>query len=200
MTGVQTCALPIYQVGKQGAAWDELIANSDRHYLNLIFDGKWWLFDHDKAIPTANQTAQLAAGNVKNEFPDFILKLNQLALQMLNRHPNSHAIDKQVKEFEKQKARLNALDHCVSSWTKDIQDTRLLGIFTDTAYLINLIASRLPALAMHIDNRIGIQSSGESYGLNSVKAFKTRPIDELCSYLLGTVSRNWGTRSGIGGH
>jgi hypothetical protein len=37
------------KVGQQGAAWDELIANADRHHLNVIYDGKWWLFDHDKA-------------------------------------------------------------------------------------------------------------------------------------------------------
>jgi hypothetical protein len=150
------------QVGKQGAAWDELIANPDRHHMNLIFDGKWWLFDHDKAIPTAAQTAKLATTNSKNEFPDFILKLNQLASQMLKRHPTNHAIDSQVKEFEKYRTRLIALDYCVSAWAIENVDSRLKGIFEDTAYIINLIASRLPALALHISNRIDNQKDGGS--------------------------------------
>jgi hypothetical protein len=151
------------QVGKQGAAWDELIANSDRHHMNLIFDGKWWLFDHDKAIPTAAQSAKLATTNsIKNDFPIFILKLNQLAEQMLKRRPSDHAIASQVKEFDKQKARLNALDHRVSTWAKETADSRLRGIFEDTAYIINLIASRLPALALHISNRISTQKDGET--------------------------------------
>lgn len=142
------------QIGKQGAAWDELIANPDRHHLNLIFDIKWWLFDHDKAIPTAKETANLVTASATNPFPSLILKMNQLAEQMLKRYPKDHAIESQIKEFDKQKSRLNALDHCVKGWKSQINDNRIIGIFEDTALIVNMIASRLPALAMHLKNRI----------------------------------------------
>lgn len=149
-------------VGRQGAAWDELIANSDRHHLNIIFDGKWWLFDHDKAIPPASDSAKLATLGNKNQFPEFALKVNQLAAQMLERRPNDHNILTQSKDFEKLKARLDALMHKTNNWRNQISDQRIRNIFQDTAYLIGLIASRLPALAMHLQSRIGVKKDGDS--------------------------------------
>lgn len=142
--------------GQKGAAWDELIANSDRHHMNVIYDRQWWLFDHDKAIPSALSTAKNSViTRFANEFPDFILKINQLAEQMLKRRPNDHGINEQTKELDKQKHRLNAMDYFVRSWVEQVDDARLKGIFTDAALFTSLIASRLPSLAMHLNSRTG---------------------------------------------
>ncbi len=149
-------------VGQKGAAWDELIANDDRHHLNLIFGGRWWLFDHDKAIPSASRAANNFLNDLlPNEFSSFPLKLNQLAEQMLKRRPNDHGINEQTKELDKQKSRLQAMNHFVASWASQVDDSRLKGIFTIAAICTNLIAGRLPSLAMHLGNRTG-GKNGES--------------------------------------
>lgn len=149
-------------IGKQGAAWDELIANADRHHLNIIFDGKWWLFDHDKAIPPASDTAKLASLQKTNEFPDFELKVNQLASQMLKRRPNDHQIETQSKEFDKLRSRIDALSHKVNTWLAQIDDVRIKGILQDATFLMRIISSRLPALAMHLQTRMGTNKSGSN--------------------------------------
>ena len=45
-----------------GAAWDELVANDDRHTRNFIFDGaRYWLIDHELALrPLADAVRQMA--------------------------------------------------------------------------------------------------------------------------------------------
>ncbi len=149
-------------VGKQGAAWDELIANADRHHLNIIYDGKWWLFDHDKAIPPASDTAKLATLQKTNEFPDFALKVNQLASQMLRRRPDDHQIESQSKEFDKLRTRIDALAHRANLWLPQINDSRVKGILQDAIFLMHVISSRLPALAMHLQARAGSNKGGPS--------------------------------------
>jgi hypothetical protein len=140
-------------VGPKGAAWDELIANPDRHHRNLINDGsRWWLFDHDKAIPPASSSAALATASLAN-FPEFFARTNILALEMVKRHPRNHALGLQPAEFEKSRDRLKALAHLVDKW--DAQDVRIKGVLQDSAFLVGLITSRLPALALHLNNRIG---------------------------------------------
>ena len=148
-------------VGSKGAAWDELIANPDRHHHNLIFDGlKWWLFDHDKAIPSAGKfTNANSQSHMLNEFPGFVSRANILAREMLKRRPSDHAITLQPIEFEKQRDRLKAFAMLLSNWK--VSDARLQGILTDAALLAGLIASRLPSLAMHLSNRVG-QKNGDT--------------------------------------
>jgi hypothetical protein len=148
-------------VGSKGAAWDELIANPDRHHNNLIFDGlKWWLFDHDKAIPPVAQIVDLQISSVLlKEFPDFVSRANILAQEMLKRRPNDHAIEKQPAQFDKQRDQLKAVAVLLSAWKTE--DPRLQGILTDAALLAGLIASRLPSLALHLSRRLG-GKDGES--------------------------------------
>lgn len=151
----RVCADP---VGPKGAAWDELIANSDRHHHNLIFTGlKWWLFDHDKAIEPAGRLATLPPA-LLSEFPEFVSRTNLLANEMLKRHPKDHSLDSQAAEFEKQRERLKAVAHLISKWKSP--DARLKGIITDAGLLANMIASRLPALALHLSRRIGKKDGG----------------------------------------
>ena len=43
--------------GPVGAVWDELVANEDRHYQNVVFDGKrWWLIDHEYSLRIMSET------------------------------------------------------------------------------------------------------------------------------------------------
>jgi hypothetical protein len=148
----KVCSLP---VGAQGAAWDELIANPDRHHQNLIWDGvRWWLFDHDKALPPAisskTESDKLRLGK---DFPDFIVRANLLALEMIKRYPSDHKIENQTNDFEKNKMRLLTLARLTESWK--VEDSRTSGILKDASLFTTLIANRLPALAMHLQRRVG---------------------------------------------
>jgi hypothetical protein len=154
----KVCSLPI---GAQGAAWDELIANPDRHHQNLIWDGvKWWLFDHDKAIPPALSTkTESDKSKLGKEFPEFIVRANLLALEMIKRYPADHKLDIQPNDFEKNKMRLLTLARLTETWR--VEDPRVTGILNDASLLTTLIANRLPALSMHLQHRIG-RKSGDS--------------------------------------
>lgn len=142
-------------IGPKGAAWDELIANPDRHHRNLINDGsRWWLFDHDKAIPPASSSTTLAAASPSlNQFSEFFARANILASEMLKRHPMDHSLNHQPAEFEKSRDRLKALAHLIDKW--EASDLRIKGVLQDSTVLVRLLVRRLPALALHINNRIG---------------------------------------------
>ncbi|NHQ93344.1 hypothetical protein [Janthinobacterium lividum] len=147
--------------GAVGAAWDELVANDDRHHQNALFDGvNWWLFDHDRALMSTGPFSknpfdpQLRAALVS-----FTAKCNILADQMVARRPGSHGILDQPLELEKRKIELSLLSSRTASWTAD--DPKIRDILATTAILITAIELRLPALAQHLQTRV-LQPSAES--------------------------------------
>lgn len=142
------------ETGAKGAAWDELVANEDRHSENLLFDGlKWWLFDHDLALPGAGRyiRADATPGLLKSAHT-FQAKCNELASQMIQRRPSNHAIDKQARQFDKHKSELWLLACYAKAWRA--QDESINDVFRITAILLNKIYLRLPALAQHLHNRM----------------------------------------------
>lgn len=141
-------------VGAKGASWDELVANSDRHCENLLFDGKkWWLFDHDQALPRAREfISSKTTQEEKREALLFRAKCNQLAEQMLKRRPNNHDLTKQASEFNRYKIQLWELKSFAKNWESQIPEIQ--EIYEITYRLIDKIYTRLPSLELYLDQRI----------------------------------------------
>jgi hypothetical protein len=145
--------------GAPAAAFDELVANGDRHCENVLFDGaQWWLFDHDLALPPANQ--YVVAPDLKErrlQAIEFMAKANQVAQEMLRRRPNDHSILTQPKRFDTRSKSVKALAIRAENWRHS--DTKLDNIFRLTGVVLGLIHLRLPALANHLHNRLSNPNS-----------------------------------------
>jgi hypothetical protein len=141
-------------MGPAGAAWDELVANEDRHHQNAIFDGShWWLFDHDRALMGAGTYSKNPTDpKVRLDLKNFSAKCNNLADQMVKRHRSSHGISAQPAEFDRHKGALSLLAQAAKKWIHP--DPKIQGIFDSTAILLTAIELRLPALALHLQARI----------------------------------------------
>lgn len=142
-------------VAKQGAAFDELIANPDRHCENILFDGTtWWLFDHDQALaPTASYAAQHEDTEARQQAIAHSAEVNLLAEQLARRYANQYmAIIEQSRRMDSGARRLRALATYARAWShpdKRLNDTlQLIGV------VLGLISLRLPALADKITHRM----------------------------------------------
>jgi hypothetical protein len=154
-------------MGAAGAAWDELLANDDRHHENAIFDGShWWLFDHDRALVEAGPFSKNPTDTaVRLALKNFRAKSNNLAAQMVKRLQSNHGISAQPAEFARNKAALSMLAQAASKWTHS--DLRIKGIFKTTAILLTAIELRLSALALHIQARIQEPSAADLWKQDS---------------------------------
>lgn len=142
------------QTGPRGAALDELLANPDRHIGNVLFDGKaWWLIDHDLALQPASEWARdWANQETRRHAVEFSARVNQLASHMLRLMPTQRDwLLRQPSTFERQKRQLAGLAAWVGGWRDT--DSRIEGIWQLTGLMLDLIATRLPALAQHLSNR-----------------------------------------------
>jgi hypothetical protein len=141
--------------GAPAAAFDELVANADRHCENVLFDGaQWWLFDHDAALPPASQ--YVVSPDLKErrlEAIAFMAKVNQIAREMLRRRPKDHSILAQPTQFDSRSKAVRALAIRAESWTHP--DPHLEAIFRLTSVVLGLIHLRLPALAEQLHARLG---------------------------------------------
>ncbi|HEU4818327.1 hypothetical protein [Janthinobacterium sp.] len=142
------------EAGPSGAAWDELVANEDRHYQNALFDGaNWWLFDHDRALMSVGLFSKNPDDiDLRSALVNFNAKCNILAAQMVDRHRGNHGISDQANEFSRHKAELSILSAESRKWLHG--DMKIQEIFATTAILLTAIELRLPALAQHIQARI----------------------------------------------
>lgn len=145
------CSSP---VGAPAAAFDELVANADRHCENMLFDGaQWWLFDHDAALPPASQyilTPALQAARL--QAAEFMAKANQMAHEMLRRRPNDHGILAEPRRFEARSKRVHALAKYADEWTHE--DPRIAQVLQLTGVVLGLIHLRLAPLAEHLHTRL----------------------------------------------
>lgn len=144
----------------QGAAWDELIANPDRHCENVLFDGThWWLFDHDQALaPAAAYVRQEENTSVRDDAIAFNARSNQLVDELMRRHQGrGQVILEQTRRLESGRRRLHALATFSRQWTHKDDSVRhvleLIGI------VLGLIHLRMPALAEKLRARLGIPPS-----------------------------------------
>ena len=156
----KVCESPI---ASQGAAWDELIANPDRHCENVLFDGtSWWLFDHDQALaPAAAYAGGVSNPGTRQEAIEFKAQVNLLADQLLRRYAGTQqSIVNQHRKLEQGAKRLQALARYAESWTHkdtDVHSTlQLIGV------VLGLIQLRLPSLAQKLHTRVNLPGPGNS--------------------------------------
>jgi hypothetical protein len=144
-----------------GAAWDELIANDDRHFQNALFDGQnWWLFDHDRALQNSGSFCKNPDDQqTRLDLIGFKAKCNLLAEKTVERHQHNHGIEIHPIAFEKHKASLALLTSTVKNWSHP--EPRINAIYSTTAILLAAIELRLPALAQHIQTRIARPNAKE---------------------------------------
>lgn len=145
------------KVGSRGAAWDELIANPDRHPGNLVYDGsRHWLIDHDLALqPLASVMRRFAQRMVRMQVAEHRASVNQLADQMKKRRPEDHGIQGQPDKFLRDRSKLQAAMNFVRGWVTG--DAELDPIFVDTEIVLRSIDARLPALALMLRDRLGMR-------------------------------------------
>jgi hypothetical protein len=152
------CSSPI---ARQGAAWDELIANPDRHCENVLFDGtQWWLFDHDQALPPAASYAKRETDvTARQEAIAYCAPENLLVKELLQRFGGQHdAIIEQCRRLDAGAKRLNALAQYSRQWTHP--DAEIQAILELVSIVLGLIHLRLPALAEKLQQRIAPPRGG----------------------------------------
>ncbi len=141
--------------GAPAAAFDELVANADRHCENVLFDGaQWWLFDHDLALPPASQ--YVVSPDLRErrlEAIAFMAKVNQIAHEMLRRRPRDHSMLAQPTQFDNRSKAVKALAIRAEGWHH--ADPHIEAIFRLTSVVLGLIHLRLPALGEQLRTRIG---------------------------------------------
>lgn len=142
-------------VAKQGAAFDELIANPDRHCENVIFDGTtWWLFDHDQALEPAHAySTRHTDPHARQEAIAHSAATNLLAQELVRRYARQvQMIMEQCKRLNSGAKRLNALAGYAFGWKHP--DHQVQAVLQLVAVVLGLIGLRLPALAEKLQARV----------------------------------------------
>lgn len=149
----RVCATP---VGQQGAVWDELIANPDRHCENVLFDGStWWLLDHDQALEPAQRFVSNAENiQTRQEAIAHNASVNQLADELMRRHgAQLRVLLDQCKRMASGTKRLQSLAQYSRDWTHP--DTDIHHALELVSVVLGLIHLRMPALSEKVQRRLG---------------------------------------------
>ncbi|CAJ0698816.1 MULTISPECIES: hypothetical protein [Ralstonia] len=143
------------KVGPSGSAWDELVANPDRHVQNLLFDGtKWWLFDHNLALqPLSKLYASIDTDSqARAQIIEHTAKVNQLLEQVVKRRPKDHGVEQEAQRLLRHAQRLKILAIEMRKW--HLAPGRISETIEMAALIVDLIALRLEPLALHIEARL----------------------------------------------
>lgn len=142
------------KAGSSGSAWDELVANPDRHAQNLIFDGlKWWLFDHNLALqPVSRLYKAISDSASQAQLVAHTAKVNQLLEQVVRRRPHDHGIEQEAQKLARNSQRLKMLAIEMDRWV--LPPGKLTDIVRAASLIVNLIALRLEPLSMYLAARL----------------------------------------------
>ena len=142
-----------------GAAWDELVANADRHAGNFVFDGnRYWLIDHDLALrPLAEAVRRMTDVAVRSNILEHRAAANQVATQLATRRPTDHGILNQPRIFESKSKALEALAAQMVHWRTGISEVD--DVLTDAETVVRGIILRLPALGLQLTERLSKPTS-----------------------------------------
>lgn len=140
--------------GAAGAAWDELVANEDRHYENVVFDGhKWWLFDHEEALePISRVMKRFAQAAARQQITDHRSSTNKIAEELVRRRREDHGLERQPASLLTMRTRLRWIADAARNWRtgqSDVDET-----FAVAEVVLRSIDLRLPALALHLQDRL----------------------------------------------
>lgn len=142
------------KAGPAGSAWDELVANPDRHVQNLLFDGtKWWLFDHNLALqPISKLYASIDDSDARAQLIEHTARVNQLLEQVVKRRPVDHGVELEAHRLSKHTQRLKILAIEMRKW--QIPPGQISDIVRMAALIVDLIALRLEPLALYVEARL----------------------------------------------
>lgn len=139
--------------GPVGAVWDELVANEDRHFENVVFDGhRWWLIDHEFTLqPVAKAMKRFTETAIREGVIDYQPLENALAHEVATRR-RDHDMQKVPQTLNSSKQRLLWMVGQARQWRTGIAevDTVLMMAW----YYLSSIELRLPALPLHLDRRL----------------------------------------------
>lgn len=140
--------------GASGGAWDELVANPDRHCENVVYDGAtWWLIDHEYSLPSVAKVMKNFADTVaRQSILDDCAPCNTLAENMVKRRPNDHGLHNQPSQMDKHRRALHLLCEAAKKWRTGIADVDATLEMTEV--YLRSIHLRLPALALHLGQRL----------------------------------------------
>ena len=164
LTWRKVCETP---QGSSGAAWDELLANSDRHYENVVFDGQdWWLIDHELALEPLNKLyRRWVQAATRQEIADHSASANALATEMLQRRPKDHGLLKQPDSLMTQRVRLQWLADQTRNWR--MGHPAIDGVFDIAEVVLRSIDLRLPTLALHLNRRLSVPDATSLWNSSS---------------------------------
>lgn len=161
------CDLP---VASQGAAWDELAANHDRHVKNLIYTGtdrrEYMFIDHELALePIATAMRNWAAQRTRQSILDHRARVNQVAAQLTKRRPNDHDMLAQPARLSRAQRRVELLADKVRQWSTG--HSQIDPIWPLVEVVLRGIATRLPALDLMMHERLRVPSAKDLWNSSS---------------------------------
>lgn len=137
----------------KGAAFDELVANWDRHMRNLRFDGsRWWLIDHDNALLPLRSTPDLERASAT-----FKAHANLIAAELATRRRHDHDMVATARRVGQAREKVQALAAVARGWSDP--DPAVQQVLQRAAQLISVLARRMPMLEQMVDDRIGARTS-----------------------------------------
>lgn len=140
--------------GSAGGVWDELVANEDRHTDNVVFDGvRWWLIDHERTLTPLNKLMmKFAESAIRQTVIEHRTPSNPIAVEMVQRRPHDHKMEALPPALVNLRVRLQWLADQAQKWHTGLRDVDT--VFMMTEIYLRSIDLRLPALAMHIHDRL----------------------------------------------
>ncbi|NYT36640.1 hypothetical protein ERD78_07135 [Allopusillimonas soli] len=147
------------EVAPSGAAWDELVANPDRHHENLTYDGeRWWLYDHDKALASlADLYARITETESRVAIVAHQAPRNQIASEMERRRCDMAQVGQRSKTMSRSAKGFDLLVSSVEKWqNSDVRVNSVLVLATD---VLRSIGFRLPAIELLVEQRINTKQN-----------------------------------------
>jgi hypothetical protein len=139
--------------GPAGAVWDELIANEDRHFENVVFDGRrWWLIDHEFTLgPVATAMKKFTEAAVRQSLIDYRASGNALAFEVVSRR-RDHNMQGIPPALVNLRQRLLWMTAQAENWRTGWHEVDTVLMMT--WYYLTSIGLRLPALQLHLVDRL----------------------------------------------
>lgn len=164
--------------GPSGAVWDELVANEDRHFQNVVFDGyRWWLIDHESSLsPVAKVMKKFTEQGTRQALIDHRSKTNQLAYEVATRRQD-HKMENLPTNWNHHKQRLAWITSQARDWRTGID--QIDTILMMTYVYLSSIELRLPALALHLDKRLKTPEKSLLWNSSSNNSKPLRPSTKI---------------------
>lgn len=158
--------------GPAGAVWDELVANEDRHFQNVVFDGhRWWLIDHEFTLePVAKAIKKFTEQATRQAVIEHRSAGNLLAYEVMTRR-SDHNMQAVPGSWNNLKQRLLWMVGQSQQWRTGLSEVDTVLMMA--SFYLASIELRLPALPLHLSSRM--QNPSKTLSWNSSSAASTAP-------------------------